>query len=61
MSRAPEGSDRQTRAAYLRWEGKSFVFIAAAASGLGYRSADEAEGDYIAFMEFRKIVSHATR
>lgn len=57
MSSAPDGANRQTRAAYLRWEGKSFAFIAV---GLGYRSADEAEADYKAFMDARRIRARPT-
>jgi len=64
MSEAPEGAGRQTRAAYLRWEGKGFALIAL---HLGYRSAEAAEEDYEAFMKARlacalptKTVSTAT-
>lgn len=55
MSHAPEGADRQARAAYLRWEGKGFRLIA---EFFGYASADEAEADVQAFMDARQR-SHA--
>ncbi|WP_328494126.1 hypothetical protein OHS59_16325 [Streptomyces sp. NBC_00414] len=58
MSRPPEGSDRQARAAYCRWEGKSFPFIA---SVFGYPSPEAAEADYVAYMEFRRVTREATQ
>ena len=51
MSDAPEGADRRTRAACLRWEGKGFQLIA---RFFGYASPDEAEADFQAFMDERQ-------